>query len=132
MQTNTYTNVTLTKVEPILSKSTNEGIGFRGFMKVSDENGRYQFGRAFVVWARTSEEFDAMKQKVSLRRITMPAGNEHEVAYRHVTAVTGYHQDRLANGRWFQNFVITEVSEADLPEQVVLELGEPEGAELTE
>jgi hypothetical protein len=125
-QLNTYTNVNLTKVEEIRSKSTNEGIGFRGFMKVSDEEGRYQFGRAFVVWTQTASEFEDMKKKVSLRRIALPGNDDHQVAYRRVAAVTGYHKDKLTNGRWYNNFVIQDVIEADLPEQVVLELDVPE------
>lgn len=123
-QLNTYTNVTLTKVEPILSKSSQEGIGFRGFMKVSDEEGRYQFGRSFVVWTQTAAEFEAMRSKVSLRRIEVPGQGEHEVAYRRVAAVTGYHKDKLTNGRWYNNFVIEDVLEANLPEQVVLDITE--------
>lgn len=122
-QLNTYTNVTFTKVEPVLSK-VGEPIGFRGFMKVNDEEGRYQFGRAFIIWTETAAKFEEMKKKVSLRRITMPAGNEHEVAYRRISAVTGYHKDKLTNGRWYNNFVISEVIESDLPEQVVLELAD--------
>jgi hypothetical protein len=124
MQENTYVNAVLTNVEAIKSKSSGEGIGYRGFMKIRNEEGRYQFGKAFVVWTRTAAEFAEMGKKVALRRITMPEGNEHTVAYRCVNSVHGYHQDRLVNGKWFQNFVITQVTDGDAPEQVVLEFGD--------
>lgn len=107
-QLSTYTNVAVTNVKDVTNRK-DEVIGVRGFMKVYDEDGRYQFGRAFTIWANRVAEFEELREKVQPRRV-VEEGVEKENTVRKLKAVTGAHIDRWTEGGpTYHNFEINSV-----------------------
>ena len=104
-QLSTYTNVKVTKVKTVTDQNGKEK-GVRGFMKVYDEDGQYQFGRAFSIWENKVADFENLKELVQPRRVVQD-GMELEDTERQLKKVSGAHVDRWTKGGpTYHNFEI--------------------------